>query len=77
MIFITGCSLIGSGLAIISIAGSGVGIGILFSGFLNALSNRPDLEEKLFGYLILGFALTEAVALLGLMVSMVILFSKG
>ena len=77
MNFITGCSLIGSGLAIISIAGSGVGIGILFSGFLNALSNRPDLEEKLFGYLILGFALTEAVALLGLMVSMVILFSKG
>jgi F-type H+-transporting ATPase subunit c len=77
MKFITGCSLIGSGLAIISIAGSGVGIGILFSGFLNALSNRPDLEEKLFGYLILGFALTEAVALLGLMVSMVILFSKG
>jgi F0F1-type ATP synthase membrane subunit c/vacuolar-type H+-ATPase subunit K len=60
----------------ISIAGSGVGIGILFVGFLNALSNRPDLEEKLFGYLILGFALTEAVALLGLMVSMVILFSK-
>jgi F-type H+-transporting ATPase subunit c len=77
MKFITCCSLIGSGLAIISIAGSGVGIGILFSGFLNALSNRPDLEEKLFGYLILGFALTEAVALLGLMVSMVILFSKG
>ena len=33
--------------------------------------------KKLFGYLILGFALTEAVALLGLMVSMVILFSKG
>jgi len=76
MKFISGCSLLGAGLAIISIAGSGIGIGILFAGFLTALSNRPDLEEKLFGYLILGFALTEAVALLGLMVSMVILFSK-
>ena len=66
---------IGAGLAIISIAGSGAGIGILFGMFLLALANRPDLEERLFGYLILGFALTEAVALLGLMVSMVILFS--
>ena len=77
MKFIAGCASIGAGLAIISIAGSGMGIGLLFAGFLCALSNRPDLEQKLFGYLILGFALTEAVALLGLMVSMVILFSSS
>jgi len=38
--------LIGAGLATISLAGSGVGIGIVFAGFLSALSRNPKDEKK-------------------------------
>jgi F-type H+-transporting ATPase subunit c len=73
MILQTG-KLIGAGLATISIGGAGVGIGIIFGGFMMAVSNNPAKEKQLFIYAILGFALTEAVALFGLMMSFLILF---
>lgn len=67
--------LIAAGLATISIAGSGIGIGIVFSGFLASFSVNPELEGKLFAYAMLGFALTEAIALFGLMVTFLLLFA--
>lgn len=67
--------LVAAGLATISIAGAGVGIGTLFSGFLTALAKNPPIENKLFTYALLGFALTEAIALFGLMVVFLILFA--
>jgi F-type H+-transporting ATPase subunit c len=66
--------LIGAGLATISLAGAGVGIGIVFAGFLLSLSRNPKEEKKLLGFALLGFALTEAIALFGLMVTFLILF---
>jgi F-type H+-transporting ATPase subunit c len=66
--------LIGAGLATISLAGSGVGIGIVFGSLLVALSRNPSLDKQLFAYAILGFALTEAIALFGLMITFIILF---
>jgi len=70
-----GAKLIAAGLATISIAGAGAGIGTLFSGFLVALAKNPLLEQKLFTYALLGFALTEAIALFGLMIVFLILFA--
>lgn len=67
--------LIGGGLATISIGGTGIGIGVIFSGLMNAYSRTPDHAKQLFTYAILGFALTEAIALFGLMVAFLILFS--
>lgn len=67
--------LIGAGLATISLAGSGVGIGIVFSALLTSLARNPSLARQLFSYAILGFALTEAIALFGLMMAFLILFS--
>jgi F-type H+-transporting ATPase subunit c len=66
---------VAAGLATISIAGAGVGIGMVFNGFLTAYSRNPQLENKLFTYALLGFALTEAIALFGLMVVFLILFA--
>jgi F-type H+-transporting ATPase subunit c len=66
--------LVGAGLATISLAGAGVGIGVIFAGFLNALARNPKDEKKLLTYALLGFALTEAIALFGLMVTFLILF---
>jgi F-type H+-transporting ATPase subunit c len=70
----TGCKLIGAGLATISIGGAGVGIGFIFSGLLLSIAQNPKQADMLFIYAILGFALTEAIALFGLMVAFLILF---
>ena len=66
--------LIGAGLATISLAGSGVGIGIVFSSLIGSIARNPSLVKQLFVYAILGFALTEAIALFGLMMAFLILF---
>ena len=66
--------LIGAGLATISLVGAGVGVGVVFGCLLLAIARNPEMEMELFRYAILGFALTEAVGLLGLMMSFLLLF---
>lgn len=72
--FIMGSKFIGAGLATIALAGAGVGIGSVFSALILAFSRNSGLEKQLFAYAILGFALTEAIALFGLMMAFLILF---
>jgi F-type H+-transporting ATPase subunit c len=66
--------VIAAGLSTISLAGSGVGIGIVFAALITAIARNPFLTKQLFIYTILGFALTEAIALFGLMMAFLILF---
>jgi F-type H+-transporting ATPase subunit c len=65
---------IGAGLATIGLAGAGAGVGIVFGSLVFSLSRNPAEEQRLFKYAMLGFALTEAVGLLALMMSFLILF---
>jgi len=65
---------LGAGLATISILGSGIGIGVVFAGLMISVSRNPFIQKELFVYAILGFALCEAIALFGLMISFLILF---
>lgn len=67
--------LIGAGLATIALAGAGIGIGNIFSSLLLAVSRNPNEKDELFRFAILGFALTEAIALFALMVAFLILFT--
>jgi F-type H+-transporting ATPase subunit c len=67
--------LSGAGLATIGLAGPGVGIGVVFCGLLVSYGRNPSLQRQLFGYALLGFALTEAIALFALMMAFIILFS--
>jgi F-type H+-transporting ATPase subunit c len=67
--------LLASGLATISLAGAGVGIGNVFNGLLTAYAMNPSEKGQLFAYAILGFALTEAIALFGLMMAFLMLFA--
>jgi F-type H+-transporting ATPase subunit c len=76
MIFFKSSKIIASGLSTISIIGSGVGIGVVFGSFLRSMALNPILTEKLFGYAILGFALTESIALFGLMITFLLLFGE-
>ena len=66
--------VIAAGLATISIAGSGIGIGCIFGCFLLSLAWNPSLKSELFSNALLGFALCEAIALFGLMMALLLLF---
>nr|YP_010049257.1 ATP synthase subunit 9 [Pleurostomum flabellatum]QPL15634.1 ATP synthase subunit 9 [Pleurostomum flabellatum] len=59
---------IGAGMATIALSGVGVGIGIIFGNLLDAVSRNPGISKLLFNYAILGFALTEAIALFTIMI---------
>jgi len=59
---------IGAGLATIALAGVGVGIGTIFGSLLDSVSRNPSVAKLLFNYAILGFALTEAIALFTIMI---------
>ncbi len=64
---------IGGGLATIGLAGAGAGIGTVFGSLILGISRNPSLRQELFRVAILGFALTEAIALFALMVTFLIL----
>lgn len=72
---VQGAKMMGAGMATIGLAGVGAGVGIVFGSLVNAYARNPVLKQQLFGYTILGFALTEAVGLFALMMSFLILFS--
>jgi F-type H+-transporting ATPase subunit c len=65
---------IGAGLSTFGLAGAGIGIGFIFGSLLTAFSRNPGIKDDLFKFAILGFALTEAIALFTLMLSFLILF---
>lgn len=72
---VTAAKLIGAGAATIGLAGAGVGIGVVFGAFVIGIARNPSLEQKMFRYCIMGFALTEAMALFVLMMAFLILFT--
>lgn len=65
---------IGGGVATMGLAGAGAGIGTVFGSLILGISRNPPLKQELFRVAILGFALTEAIALFALMVTFLILF---
>ena len=66
---------LGAGLAVIALAGVGVGIGSIFSSMVSAVGRKPAARDSIFPIGILGFALTEAVALFALLIAFLILFT--
>ena len=65
---------IGAGLSTFGLAGAGIGIGLIFGSLIAGASRNPGMKEELFRFAILGFALTEAIALFALMIAFLILF---
>lgn len=73
--FLTSAKFIGAGLSTIGLAGAGAGIGTIFGSLVLATSRNPSIRDELFRFAILGFALTEAIALFALMMAFLILFA--
>ncbi|GFS28374.1 hypothetical protein Acr_00g0001380 [Actinidia rufa] len=57
-----GAKSMGAGAATIASAGAAVGIGNVLSSSIHSVARNPSLAKQSFGYAILGFALTEAIA---------------
>lgn len=65
---------IGAGLSTFGMAGAGIGIGLIFSSLIISTSRNPSMKDEYFRFAILGFALTEAIALFSLMIAFLVLF---
>lgn len=74
-IILDSAKFIGAGLATIGLAGAGVGIGTVFGSLIIGISRNPSYKDELFKMAILGFALTEAIALFALMIVFLLLFA--
>lgn len=72
---VTAAKLIGAGAATVGLTGAGIGIGTVFGAFIIGLSRNPSMEQKIFKFCLIGFALTEAIALFVLMIAFLILFT--
>lgn len=66
--------MIGAGLAVVALLGVGLGLGNLFSNLINAIARNPAAKGEIFPIGMIGFALTESIALLAFIVAMIILF---
>ena len=65
---------IGAGIAVIALLGVGIGIGNIFATLISSVARNPASRNQVFGIGILGFALTEAVALFAMLIAFLILF---
>lgn len=72
---VNAAKLVGAGMATVGLTGAGIGIGVVFGAYIIGVSRNPSLEAKLFRYTLMGFALTEAMALFVLMMAFLILFN--
>ena len=67
--------MLSAGIAVIALMGVGVGIGNIFSTLVSSIARNPAARDQVFGIGMLGFALTEAVALFALLIAFIILFA--
>jgi F-type H+-transporting ATPase subunit c len=67
--------MIGAGLAVIALFGVGIGIGNIFSTLIATVGRNPSVQQRVFPFAIIGFALVEAVALFALLIAFLILFA--
>lgn len=66
--------LIAAALALLPILGVGIGLGMIFSAYNEAVGRNPGAAELLDKKFFLTFALTEALAIFALLISLIILF---
>lgn len=66
--------MIGAGLAAIGVIGAGTGIGNIFASLISTVGRNPSVQQRVFPYAMIGFALVEAVALYALLISFLVMF---
>ena len=71
----TAAAYIGAGIACLGMGGAGVGVGMIFSQFLNGALRNPSASQGQFANLIFGFAVTEALGIFSLLIALLLLFA--
>ena len=66
--------LLAATFALVPVAFVALGLGRIFSTYYESLSRNPSVEASLFKSLIFGVAITEALAIFSLGISLIILF---
>lgn len=64
-------SVIAAGIAILSVMGAGIGIGIATGKAAEAVGRQPEASGKIQTILILGAGLSEATAIYGLIIALI------
>ncbi len=62
-------NMIGYGLAAV---GPGVGIGLIFAAYINGVARQPEAQGRLQTIALLGFGLTEQLAIIGIALAFVL-----
>lgn len=66
---------IGAGLACLGMFGAAIGVGNIFSSFLEGALRNPSAAQSQFGNLIFGFAVTEALGIFSFLIALLLLFA--
>lgn len=61
-------SVIGYGASAI---GGGIGVGLIFAAYMIAVARQPESQKTLQPMLFMGFAIVEALAILGLVLAFI------
>jgi F-type H+-transporting ATPase subunit c len=66
----TSIKIVGLGKLVYGLAaiGPGIGIGLVFGHAIEAMARQPEASGRITTYMWIGFALTEALALIGIAV---------
>ena len=74
--FVLGLSAIGAGIAALAGIGAGIGTGIATGKAVEAISRQPEAKGEIVNTLIIGSAFSEATAIYGLLVAIILLLIK-
>lgn len=66
--------ILAGAIALIPLAGVGIGLGLMFASYNIAVSRNPGAENLLEKKFFLTFALTEALAIFALLISFYLVF---
>ncbi|MBI1273414.1 MAG: F0F1 ATP synthase subunit C [Alphaproteobacteria bacterium] len=70
-------ALLGAGVAMVGSLGAGIGLGLLFSGWISAIARNPGAASKFNGIGFIGFAVTELVLLLCFVIAFMLMGKAG
>jgi F-type H+-transporting ATPase subunit c len=71
---VSSAKLIAAGIALLPLLGVGMGLGRVFAAFIEAVGRNPGAKKDVFQIGLIGAAMTEAIAIFALVVSLILIF---
>lgn len=71
---VSSVKLIAAAIALLPLFGVGLGLGKVFSSFIEAVGRNPGAKKDVFQIGLIGAAMTEAIAIFALVVALILIF---